>query len=763
MILVPQLLNYRVEHIINAAILSINSLLLSSSVSAQIVPDGTLNTQVNLIDGQQKIQKITGGIESESRTNLFHSFKEFSPTSDFVTYFDNNNNIQNIFTRVTGGSSSLIDGLIKANGSASLFILNPSGIIFGNNAQLALGGSFIATTAESIIFADGTKFDTQLDQTSPLLTVSIPSGLQYGNSPGAISSNNTNSINLNVSPENTIAFLGGNIELQNISIEALSGNVEISGVAEGKIVSLFPVNNGWKFSYENASKFNDITISQQSQINTTGELGTINLRGKDIFLNPGSFFLNDTDTDVNSGGIYLLATNHIELNAAILSTQVRGFDEDRNPLPQPVQGKGGNIQISAKDLKITNGSVITSSTVNEGAGGNITLNISGSLELSELMGLRESLPSLIISSVGGNGEGGTIEINTNKLVITDGTRIDSSSFGQGKAGNIFVNARESILVSGSSFGNIFGRDVTFNSGLISSSGFEDLPLEFQIPNLGESGSLLVNTPQLSIEDGGEISVSHFGRGNSGDITINVGELLLNNDSQITATSASGNINSINGSINVTGSEIILKDNATIAATAKGDGNGANINITANNLVMFDDSSIDANAVKGSGGNITITTQSLFTQNNPEEVITATALSQLGINGIVTINTPNITSRLGTTQVRRSLLAAEESIYTGCSLGTDFSANKFSYIGRGGMRKSPFESVGTHEFIGDLGLDEWAFPAAKLNTNKNPNNQMIDQTTKSIIEATTWIVNAQGNVELIAQASNDSFPSDCLFK
>ena len=755
--LVPQFLTYRIEHIVTATILSINTLFLSNSVLAQIIPDGTLNTQVNFVDGQQK---ITGGIES--RTNLFHSFKEFSPTADFVTNFDNNNYIQNIFTRVTGGSTSLIDGLIRTNGSASLFILNPAGIIFGNNAQLDIGGSFITTTAESIIFTDGTKFDTQLAQTPPLLTVSIPSGLQYGNSPGAISSNNTEPINLDVSPENnispgnTIAFLGGNIELQNISIKSFSGNVEIGSVAEGEIVSLFPINNGfnngWEFNYANVGNFNIIKITQDSQINASGKLGNINLRGKDIFLNTGLRLENSTNTDIDGGNISLLATNYIDLNDIILSTQVERFYENRQLIQHSVKGKGGDIIISAKDIKIGNGSIISASSLNQGDGGNIMINASESLELS---GFSEFIPSLIITSVDNSGAGGTIEINTGKLVITDGALIESNSFGTGKAGTITVDANESILISGSRFSDIFNQE--FSSGFSASSGFEGLPLELQIPNLGASGSITVNTPRLSIEDGGEISVSNFGMGNAGDITINARELLLNNDSQITAITASGD----GGSINFNSSEIVLRDKAAIATTADGNGNGGNITMKANNIVLFDESNINADANLGSGGNIKITTQSLLTQKNPEDAVTAS--SERGIDGIVEIKTPDTNSKLETTQVKRSPLAAEESIYTGCGLGTDFEANKFSYIGRGGIRKSPFESVETQEVIGDLGLEESVLQAAELNTNKNPDNNIVDKTPKSIIEATAWVVNAQGNVELIAQASHNPLPSGCIFK
>ncbi len=152
---------------------------LGSKSLAQITPDATLPSNSTVAPGC--IQCVIDGGTTRG-AHLFHSFREFSVPTGGQAWFNQAPSIQTILTRVTGGQRSSIDGLLKTNGTASLFFLNPNGIVFGPNAQIQVGGSFFASTASRFQFPDGTEFSATNPQAPPLLTVNLAPGLQPGTS-----------------------------------------------------------------------------------------------------------------------------------------------------------------------------------------------------------------------------------------------------------------------------------------------------------------------------------------------------------------------------------------------------------------------------------------------------------------------------------------------------------------------------------------------------------------------------------------------------
>ena len=721
-----------------------------NSSLAQVVSDNTTETQVSITED---IATITGG--TQTGQNLFHSFEQFSVNNNAIAHFDNTLDINHIFSRVTGGSISEINGLIRANGNADLFLLNPAGIIFGGNSSLDIGGSFIATTAESFVFEDGIEFSASIGEDRPLLTINAPIGLQYGMNAGSIAilpnpnrgsaAPNNFSGGLSIQPGHTLALVGGNISVTRNDLNAFGSNIEIGSIQSG-IITLQPSDNGaWEFNYSQVESFGQIDLNR-TLINTSG---IVNLQGKSINLSAGSVISNFTRTDGQGGSITLQATDSIQLDGSSLFTQVGQVSTDLNTA---ITGSGGDIAINAPQIKFTNGSLVSAGTLSQGAGGDITINATESIELS---GGDNQIPSLVSTSTQGSGTGGQITVDTRKLTIKDGSQIQALA-GTGAGGTITVNATESIELKGT--GTLLARDREgnivanfFHSGLSASSGNEDLPFELQPP--GESGNLIINTSELTIADQGEISVSNFGSADAGDIEIDTTELNLTTAGKIIANTASGKGGSI--SLNADNS-VVLQDNAAISTTAQRNGNGGNIAIATDNLVLLDFSRISADAQNGSGGNIAIDTRGLFVSTNS----TITASSELGTDGLVDIITPDINSTIETAKQERSPLTAENYIVTGCGAGQDFAKNQFRNIGRGGLPPNLMAETVTGEILGDLG----AIDSQKTNTNQKAQNELseAEYTSPAIVEATAWLVNEQGNIELVAKNPHSSWrsPSGC---
>ncbi|MEM8832502.1 MAG: filamentous hemagglutinin N-terminal domain-containing protein [Cyanobacteria bacterium P01_G01_bin.19] len=720
------------------AVLGLGSVCTCSSVKAQIIDDRTTNTKIEI---DQDVSHIMGGIETGN--NLFHSFKQFSVAADKVANFDRSFHIENIFARVTGGSISQIDGLIQTQGNANLFLINPAGIIFGANAQLDIGGSFIASTAEQIDFADGTAFSAIAPELSqPILTISSPIGLQYGNSSGeiAVLANadrgvNSSGVGLSVYPGNTLGLLGGDITITRNSLNAIASNIEVGSVRSGT-VGLQQNNGSWEFNYDSVSEYGSINLNNRALINSSGE---VNIQGKTIEFSSGSGIRNFTNTGEIGGAVRLKASESVDFKNSFLFTQVGQISSD---IEEAIAGSGGDIIIDAPKIFLRDGSIISAGTLSDGAGGNIMLKAAEKIELS---GAMDYNPSIVSTSSIGMGDGGNIDVETGQLSIYDGSQIQALA-GDGNGGKITANVAESINISGSgivrsqdNLGNI--TETVLASGFNASSGFEGLPLELQ-PQ-GASGNIIITVPELTVTDMGRISVSNYGLTDqgAGNIEIKTNNLNLDTTGEIAANTLGKG-----GSIRIAAESTIRLDNQSkISTTAQQDGNGGNIFLQADNLLLLESNRVSADAQQGSGGNISIETQGLFSDARSQ----ITASSQIDTKeGKIKTVTLDLNSRLHIGQREYFPLVAEDYIYTGCGAGEDFAKNRFQNIGRGGVPHNPTQEIANSNLLGDLGQGD-RFIESKRKSYKAKEYESITDNNRSISEASNWKINAQGKVELIA--------------
>jgi filamentous hemagglutinin family protein len=312
-----------------AASVSLLSLVSVDTAIAQVSSDGTLPTTVRSSDSRNFV------IENGDRVgaNLFHSFREFSVPTGGSAVFNNADDVQNIFSRVTGSNISDIDGLIRTNSSANLFLLNPNGIVFGSKASLSIGGAFVGTTANSIRFANGTEFSTA-PSSSSLLTLSVPTGLQFGAQGGSITNRSQvlgrrgTPAGLQVQPGQAIALIGGDITFDGGRLTASAGQIDLGSVAPNSIVAITPTTPtpttlGFRFGCEQVQSFGKIQMLQESVVDTTGTGGgSIQVRAAQLRISNRSSISSNTSGDQNGGVINVNTTDSIEILGRSPNSQV---------------------------------------------------------------------------------------------------------------------------------------------------------------------------------------------------------------------------------------------------------------------------------------------------------------------------------------------------------------------------------------------------------------------------------------------------------
>jgi filamentous hemagglutinin family protein len=767
---------------------------------ADIQKDDTLGSESSiitpkLIDGHPTDQIDGGAVRG---TNLFHSFENFSVSGGRTAYFNNAIDIQNIISRVTGNSLSNIDGILKANGIANLFLINPNGIVFGQNASLNIGGSFVASTASSLKFADGTKFSAMASESTPLLTVNVPIGLQFGTTAAPIRNQSQASlengginilgqgVGLQVQQSKTLALIGGDITLEGGNLTAKAGRIELGSVTPNSFVSLSSTNQDWTFGYEGVQNFQNIKLIPLNKIRSTLDStgGNIQVQGDRVLVN-GSEILVITLGTQPAGNLTVNASESLELGKnAVLATGT--FNT----------GKSGSININTKKFIVRDGAQVLMYNVGSGMAGELIVNASDFVELigGTLIPLfrdgSDLIPSALLSATYGTQNAGNITINTGKLRIQGGARISTSSEGiyrpslnqltpvTGNGGKLTVNASESIELSGTS------PNGSKLSGLF--SGTE---------GPGDGGNLTVTTGRLIIKNGAAITVNSQARknaiyvgdannlGKAGDLNITADSILLDNKGKLTSNSESGEGGNITLQVR---NLLLLRHNSQISTNAGGDKTGGNITINAPNGFIvappLENSDITANAFSGSGGKIAIATKKIFgfvtltradvekldsQQINPNNLPTSdiTAFSQQNpsLSGTVQINSPGVDPNKGLVQLPANLVDPSEQIAAGCGSGTKIARSSFINTGRGGMAANPTEPLMADSAV----LTDWIKvnpesenPAEgsqnQVPVPKRQNNERISQKVNSvnetheIVEAQGWVIDPNGDVVLVAQ-------------
>jgi filamentous hemagglutinin family protein len=649
----------------------------SNTTLAQVTSDGTVNT---LLTENGNVSEITGG--QTRGNNLFHSFRDFSVGTGNEAFFKNADNISNIFSRVTGGSVSNIDGLIRANGSASLFLINPAGIIFGENARLDIGGSFYGSSASSILFKDGEFSATDLEN-PPVLTINAPIGLNFRDEPGNITVRGdgqgtritTELIDtenaLRVNGNKTFALVGGKLNLEGATIKTAGGRIELGSVGGNEQVSFTPVNEGFSLDYAEVENFQDIQLSQTSNVDASGVVaGDIKVQGQNISLLDGRIEANTigkSPSQDTPGTVEINAIDTIDILGAIRSSVY----------PDAV-GNSAAINITTSNLTLASGSFIDNNTFGAGDGGEININATESVTVDP----DTDIFTFIGSQVFAEGNGGAINITTPNLTLNDGGSILANTTGAGDSGEININATESVAVDGEGSG-IASNEFILIDFFFSYDEFKG--------TIGDAGAINITTPNLTLNDGGSVFAQSFS-GNGGEININTSNLTLSDSVIDSSNFEEGGVGNITLQI---ADDLTLRNNSTISARGGSNADAGNVNINTNFIVAFPEGNNDilANAEQGQGGNININAQAILgIAERPLNGLTndINASSQVtGLDGTVNLNTPDINPIQGATELPANVVEQEQTTAQACQADRETTANSGLTIkDKGGVPPAP---------------------------------------------------------------------------
>ncbi|MFN6488299.1 MULTISPECIES: filamentous hemagglutinin N-terminal domain-containing protein [unclassified Nostoc] len=629
--------------------------------AAQVIPDNTLPPgERSQVSGNLNFQ-IDGGAKRGG--NLFHSFQSLSVPTGGSAYFNNGADVQNIFSRVTGGSISNIDGVIRANGAANLFLLNPNGIIFGANASLNIGGSFVATTANSIRLANGDMFSTNPGQPLPSQVLNInPNALffnQLAAQPIINRSTANNSTGLQVSPGRSLLLVGGDVQLESGKIVSPGSRVELGAVAGEGAVGLSRTAGDWRLSFPDGIARADVSLSNSAFIDVrAGDGGSIAITARNLTLNQGSRLRVGIKeglgfADAQAGNIELNATETINTDGSYIGNEVRPGGT----------GNTGDINITTGSLSLTNGAQVASYTSGQGDAGSVNINARSTVSLD---GNNTAVFNRVYST--GIGNVGDINITTGSFSLTGNALLYSNTSGQGNTGSVNINARDTVFLDGI-------QTAVLNS--VNPTG------------IGNAGDINIITGSLSLTGNAELISATSGGGNTGGVNINARDTVSLDDSSyiFNIVYPTGNGNS--GGINISTKSLSFTRGASLFSYTRGQGNAGNVNINARDRVSLDGASSDGvfastiltDAISGSvgqGGNVTITTGSLFLTNGgavntatngairKEEDANKPSVGATGNAGRVTINARDSVEISGTAPTRTDLLSG---VFTSVEEGT----------------------------------------------------------------------------------------------
>ncbi len=754
--------------------------------SAQITPDQTLGTESSSVSPNTTVRGFPADLIQGGATrgvNLFHSFSQFNVRDGQRVYFANPIAIETILSRVTGADPSRILGTLGVNGTANLFLINPNGIIFGSNSRLDVAGSFLASTANSFKFPDGSEFSATNPQAPPLLTMNITPGLQYGTNHQA-----TIATTGNLTAGKDLTLAAGNLDLQgqlqaggDLTLRALDtvkvrdratspfiaiagGKLTIQGDRAIDIFALNHLNSGFFSSgdlvlrsdstvggdahYTAGGNFRVETLSatpgnlvspRDPVIRAQGDVSFNNYTGASLHILaggsvivPGTIFI--TAPDGVNGLVETLTLSDgktaVNINGSITPTLDIRAGMTAVGIPLGLTGAGAGF-VPAPTIGVTPTSAdIRIGTIFTPLNSEGLVLLTNQYQPNPLNGsIQVNLIDTSVTSFLTNG--GAVFIDSRGDVALTSPLNTSASIGSGGQVALFAKgaiATDAINAATTSLFSLNGGEVTLQAtGNVTTGGIRT---DGGLFGSGGAISLTSTAGTIGFRPGSQVNSATYGAAPSGNIALTAravditpGTTLLTSSF---STGAAGNItiNSPNTSLS--------RGQLLAVASNVGDAGAIAINAGATGKVTFQDRSVASSFTIGTGaaGAISINTGQLIVQNSAIASVTLNAID-LGLTGFT-----------GGGQGGNVTINAAESV----NLGNTLPTNTFDFDVETPAGVSTISAP-----VGLFSRSQSSGNAGKIQINTQrlviKDGATISTSTSRSGQAGSLIVNASNSVEL----------------
>jgi len=654
-------------------------LFLVGTAHGEVVLDGTLGPGGPLTGPDYAITSDLGKVLN---TNLFHSFSALNIDQGETATFSGSPAIASIISRVTGGAPSTIDGLLRSTiPGASLYLVNPDGVLFGQGASLDITGSFHATTADYVDLGDLGRFDAK-NPSASILTADPPSAFGFLTArPTAVTVADSG---LYIGEGDSITIVAGEIQLSSDNsqplLQSAGGNINLIAGGAGEVA--VPVSG----------QSSSLIFPGDISLVGTGPVVSPQIHARDggkIYIKGGRFLLDNAGivtsaTGALNGSDIVIESGEVLLSQGNLATLGRD------------SSAAGDINISANYLQATNGHVAISFTEGTGDAGDITFSSREStvIERGSFITTTASLDGnsgdILIDSLGsvsiqeeanittgtfGNGLSGKISIQGDVITVQDQAFITTSTFdtgaagdislvgvsiavqngayltastqGDGDAGSIQVDGSDSVVIrdgafiSTGTYGSGLAGDITVTGGTIEISNtghpLGSPYLTTSTYGAGDAGDISIESPgAVSILGGSYVSTETLGEGDAGNIEINSGSFTLGGSSYVVTRAGIGSVGNAGDILIEAKDQVRISEVASAESKTFGLGSAGNITIVAGRFSLTDNASVTSTTSDaGNAGNILIDAD-MISLDGFSTITSSTVFGSTGQAGDITI-------------------------------------------------------------------------------------------------------------------------------